>query len=402
MNDIKILVSKEFARVFKDRKLVFSLFILPAVLMVGIYSLIGALAGNMTKDVQEHVSIVYIQNAPAEIKQIINITGYDKMADITYLNADATGIDEVRNDILNGDAELLVVFDRNFSESVKAYGVPEVKVGVNSTKNYSSAAYSTFKAMVIDTYEHQIVAERIGGEEKLTVFNQVNEEIVKEDEKNGQFLAMLLPYLITFLLFASAMGIVTDAIAGEKERGTMARLLMTPVNRSHLAFGKILALSGLSMISAVVYAGSMALAMPMMLKTITGGNDVDVVVHFEASQLVELMVLLVILAYLYVALISALSIRAKDVKTASTYVSPLYIIIMIAALMTMFTGSKAPEAWTHAIPVYGTAISIQKIMTNSLGFAEFIYSVIGNLALAILCTVSVTRSFNSEKVMFNA
>ncbi len=402
MNDIKILVSKEFARVFKDRKLVFSLFILPAVLMVGIYSLIGALAGNMSKDVQEHVSIVYIQNAPAEIKQIINITGYDKMADITYLNADATGIDEVRNDILNGDAELLVVFDRNFSESVKAYGVPEVKVGVNSTKNYSSAAYSTFKAMVIDTYEHQIVAERIGGEEKLTVFNQVNEEIVKEDEKNGQFLAMLLPYLITFLLFASAMGIVTDAIAGEKERGTMARLLMTPVNRSHLAFGKILALSGLSMISAIVYAGSMGLAMPMMLKTITGGNDVDVVVHFEASQLVELMVLLVILAYLYVALISALSIRAKDVKTASTYVSPLYIIIMIAALMTMFTGSKAPEAWTHAIPVYGTAISIQKIMTNSLGFMEFIYSVIGNLALAILCTVSVTRSFNSEKVMFNA
>ncbi len=402
MNDIKILVSKEFARVFKDRKLVFSLFILPAVLMVGIYSLIGALAGNMTKDVQEHISIVYIQNAPAEIKQIINITGYDKMADITYLNADATGIDEVRNDILNGDAELLVVFDRNFSESVKAYGVPEVKVGVNSTKNYSSAAYSTFKAMVIDTYEHQIVAERIGGEEKLTVFNQVNEEIVKEDEKNGQFLAMLLPYLITFLLFASAMGIVTDAIAGEKERGTMARLLMTPVNRSHLAFGKILALSGLSMISAIVYAGSMGLAMPMMLKTITGGSDVDVAVHFEASQLVELMVLLVILAYLYVALISALSIRAKDVKTASTYVSPLYIIIMIAALMTMFTGSKAPEAWTHAIPVYGTAISIQKIMTNSLGFAEFIYSVIGNLALAILCTVSVTRSFNSEKVMFNA
>ena len=156
------------------------------------------------------------------------------------------------------------------------------------------------------------------------------------------------------------------------------------------------------MISAIVYAGSMGLAMPMMLKTITGGNDVDVVVHFEASQLVELMVLLVILAYLYVALISALSIRAKDVKTASTYVSPLYIIIMIAALMTMFTGSKAPEAWTHAIPVYGTAISIQKIMTNSLGFMEFIYSVIGNLALAILCTVSVTRSFNSEKVMFNA
>ncbi len=405
MKDVKILIAKEFARVFKDRKLVFSLFILPAVLMVGIYSLIGTLAGKMSKDIREHISLVYIQNAPEEIKQMIRSSGYDKTADITYLSSDAVGIDNIREDILNGDAELLVIFDDNFSDAVTNYKaggkIPHMTVGVNTAKDYSKNAYNVFKELVTDVYKQQVIAERIGGADKLEVFATDVDRIVDEDEENGQFLAMLVPYLITFLLFASAMGIVTDAIAGEKERGTMARLLMTPVNRSTLAFGKIVSLSCLSMISALVYAGSMALAMPMMISGMAG-SGVDVTVHFAASQLIELMILLIMLAYLYVALISALSIKAKDVKTASTYVSPLYIVIMIAALMTMFTGSKTPAAIMHAVPVYGTALSVQKIMTNSLGVLEFLYSVAGNLLLAVLCTVSVTRSFNSEKVMFNA
>ncbi|MCR5823823.1 MAG: ABC transporter permease [Lachnospiraceae bacterium] len=402
MNGVKYIISKEFARVFKDRKLVFSLFILPAVLMIGLYSLIGSLAGSMSKDIKEHVSTVYIQNVPEEIKSLIKTTGYDKLAKITYLQGNASNVDEIKDDILNGDAELLVIFDKNFSEDVKNFKTPSVTIGYNSAKDYSQNAYSTFNQVIANTYSQTVIAERIGGAEKLTVFKTVNEEIVKEDEKNGQFLAMLIPYLITFLIFASAMGIVTDAIAGEKERGTMARLLMTPVKRSHLAFGKLVSLSGLSIISAIVYAVSMALAMPMMMKTMTGGSTVGFAINFRTGQLLELVVLLVILAYLYVALISALSIRAKDVKTASTYVSPLYIVIMVAALMTMFTGSRDVDPLMHAIPVYGTALSVQKIMTNSLGVVEFLYSVAGNLVLAVLCTVSVTKSFCSEKIMFNA
>ena len=121
MKNVKTLIAKEFARVFKDRKLVFSLFILPAVLMVGIYGLIGTMAKNMSKDIQEHVSIVYMQNTPDEIKQLVKSTGFEEFADITYLNSDAVGIDKIKEDILNGDAELLVVFDKDFSEKVKNY-----------------------------------------------------------------------------------------------------------------------------------------------------------------------------------------------------------------------------------------------------------------------------------------
>lgn len=405
MGSVKYIIKKEFDRVFKDKKLVFSMFILPAILMVGIYSLIGTFAGNMAKDVEEHIPTVYLKDVPQEIKAYIDNTGYKNAADINYITNDSFDREKLEEDILNGDIEMLVEFDKNFSDGVNNYNggkLPGVKIGMNPAKDYSSAAYQTFNEMVLSAYKQQVIIDRIGGADKLGVFEININQITKDGSFGTQFLSMLVPYLTTFLVFASAMGIVTDAIAGEKERGTMARLLMTPVKRSKLAFGKITALTVLSMLSALVYAGSMIVAMPMMLKGMAGTGNIDLGMKISAGQVIQLIVLLIILAYLYVSVISALAIRAKDVKTASTYISPLYIIIMIAALATMFTGSKEMASYLHIIPVYGTALSIQKIMTQSLTGLEFVYSVCGNLLLAFLCTFSVTRSFNSEKVMFNA
>ena len=60
MYGIKAIVSKELRRVFKDRKMIMSLFVLPVILVVGIFSLIGMLVKSQIDDVQEHVPVVYV------------------------------------------------------------------------------------------------------------------------------------------------------------------------------------------------------------------------------------------------------------------------------------------------------------------------------------------------------
>ena len=62
MKGAKTIISKELKRVFQDKKLIFSLFILPAIMVIGIYTLIGQLTTSMTKDIDEHISNVVIQN----------------------------------------------------------------------------------------------------------------------------------------------------------------------------------------------------------------------------------------------------------------------------------------------------------------------------------------------------
>ena len=58
------IFKKEIFRVFSDKKLIFSLFILPLVLVVGLFGLMGVLVKDMVSDVEEHVATVYVQNAP--------------------------------------------------------------------------------------------------------------------------------------------------------------------------------------------------------------------------------------------------------------------------------------------------------------------------------------------------
>ena len=406
MNSVKAIIAKELRRVFLDKKMIFSLFILPAILVIGVYSLMGRMMTGMMEDVEEHVAVVYMQNAPDEVKAIVSATEYDKLTELTYLDA-GEPVTEIEAGIQLGAIDLLVVFDDNFMENARAYqkagdAMPKLLVCYNTTGNYSSAAANTFGNLVLTTLETQMLTERFGNLELLTVFQTETKIIVDEDKANGEFIATLLPYLITFMLFAGVMSLGVDAIAGEKERGTMASMLLSPIKRQEIVFGKLLSLAILSGISAVVYACSMLVAMPMMGDMLTAGEDVTISVNFSVLQVVQLLVLMVVMVYLYVAVVAFLAVIAKSSKEANAYVSPIYIVVMLCGMLTMFSSGTEKALGSFAIPIYGNALAIQNLMTNELTMQQFLLSIGGTLLCGVICTVLLTKAFNSEKVMFNA
>ena len=50
-----------------------------------------------------------------------------------------------------------------------------------------------------------------------------------------KMLSMLVPLLMFALLASACMAVAPESIAGEKERGTMATMLITPVKRWQIA-----------------------------------------------------------------------------------------------------------------------------------------------------------------------
>ncbi|MCR5685735.1 MAG: ABC transporter permease subunit [Lachnospiraceae bacterium] len=404
-----IIIRKELKRVFGDRKLVFSLFILPAILVVVIYSLMGVLISSMQKDIEEHISITYVVNATEGLKSAISGQGFDKNADITYLTE--TQYAEQKKDIeslmLEGNVDLIVVQDPRFDSKVAAYSkagdaIPVLNIYFNSAENYSNQAYGEF-SKVLDAYRTLLLADRVGNLELLNVFTQNEEIIVKEEKANSQFISMMLPYLITMMLFAGAMSVGVDAIAGEKERGTLASMLLTPVKRNEIVVGKLVSMAILSGLSAIVYAVAMIIAMPMM-----GGAMGDMAeagfggLSFGVTQALELLVIMLVMVYLYVAIIGLLAVIAKDVKTASTYISPVYIVVILAGMMTMFNSGKDRPIFHYMIPVYGNALAIGDLCGNELTTPNFLACLAGSAVVAVILTAAVTRAFNSEKIMFNA
>lgn len=406
MNKVVIVLKKELYRVFSDKKLIFSLFILPAVLMFALYGLIGRLERNMSQDIEAHVPVTYIVNATEGLKSAAAATGFDKNASIDYLTEEAYLSREgsITEELREGYADLAVILDPDFEETFRAYQgqddkIPGINVRFNSAENYSQQAYAVFSG-VLETYRLMLLEERLGNLEQIVVFEQTDTAVVKESKANTQFIATMFPYMIMIMLFSGAMSISVDAFAGEKERGTLASMLIAPVKRTDIAAGKVIALAIIAALSSVVYAVSMILSMTMMGNTIGGAGFGGV--SFSAGQILELGLMLIVLDYLFVAVIAVLSSCSKDVKSASTLVTPVYMVVLACALMTMFSGGARHSLARYAVPLYGNALALQDICTGELSAQGFLVSFGVTAVLAAVLTVLLAKIFDSDKLMFNA
>ncbi|KSV57867.1 ABC transporter permease [Acetivibrio ethanolgignens] len=402
-NPIMIVMNKELTRVFSDKKMVFSLFIMPAILMVGIYSFMGKAMNSMMDDIKEHVAKIYVENAPEGFSDFIGQSGI--IADIQYAKDESE--EEVKNMIFDGTLDLYVVFEENFLNKVADYQngseVPELKTYYNPSEDYSNEARDKFLKLVAEPYRQALLAERIGDLNSLAIFvidkDPASSVIMDESKASGKMMGMLLPYLIVILLFTGPMSLGIDAITGEKERGTLASMLVSPVKRSQIVLGKLLSLSILSCLSAIVYAGSIAFSLPKLYK---GMEESGMTMKVTPLQILMLLVIMLALVYLYVSVVGAICVFAKNAKEAGTYVSPAYIVVLVAGVLTMFAGNKETALGMFAIPVYGSATAIQKLLVNELTMVQFGLAVGGSLLAAVIFTAIITKAFNSEKVMLNA
>lgn len=410
MKKTSIIIKKELYRIFGDKKMLFSLFILPAIMVIVIYSLMGRMISNMQSDIKEHVSVVTIVNAPESFKSVADGLGYSESAKIDWVSEEkyeATR-QELRDEVLSGDRDLIVYFDSDFENSVKAYEkqgdkIPTLQIFYNSTENYSSQAYSVFTRIVSENYKNSLMAERFGNMDLLTVYNESTENICKEEKANSEFISMLLPYMIVMLLFTGVMSVGVDALAGEKERGTLASMLVSPVSRKNIAAGKLISLAILAGLSSLVYSCSMIVAMSVM-----SGGDENMInsgfggASFNALQIIELIAVMLVLVYMYVGVVGLLATIAKDTKVASSYISPCYIVVVVCGMLTMFTSGKEVPFYRYMIPVYGNAMAIKDICGNELSLVNFLCSFGATLVIGIILTFCVTKAFDSEKIMFNA
>lgn len=402
MNGIKQIFGKEMARIFKDKKMVFSVFFLPVLIMVLIMTIISGLITNMEDDIESHEAVVYVANEPSSFEAFLG----ESRQEFKSKRIDGGGMEKAKEDILEGRADLIIEFPDSFESAVRDYepgmAVPQVKTYYNPSEDYSKAAYEEISGGVLEAYRQTLLAGRVGDLTQLTVFtvNSDNDEmIIQDDDKaSGKAIGMMLPYFITILLFAGAMGIGTDMIAGEKERGTMASLLVSPVKRSSIVLGKVFSLMTISGISSLIYVIAMVVCAPLMMKSMTGSGADGLNISLSVQQVIMLGALLVAIAFLYSSIIALISVFAKSTKEASTYVMPAYMLVLVVGLLTMFTTGD-PTQTDYYIPLYNSALVMKGILGQNVSMLQYGITLIETLVIGGVLLGVIVKAFQSEKVM---
>ena len=408
MKGFRAILGKELDRVLKDKKMIFSMFILPMIIVVGILGIMVAVISGIEEEVSENIPSVYIVDAPEEFKALMKDV---ELFEIEYFDSKDLGsstMDEYKQQIKDGELDLLVEYPADFISQIyneEEVMLPQVKTYYNPSEDYSSVARGNFLAY-IEQYRMYLLAEKFGSVEYATIFtvDTDNPELEMQDDNKafGKILGMMVPYFITMMIFASAMGLGVDSIAGEKERGTIASLLLSPVNRVEIVLAKIVSLGILSVMSALVYiltiAGVGALGVNVFIDSeLLSGMSIS----FSAVQIIELILLIVGLVILYVSIISLVAVIAKDTKQASTYISPVYMLVIIVGMVNMYKIGD-PQMVEYVIPVYGASVAFRSILMGTATLPQFMLTMLGTFGTGAVVIWLTTKAFKSEKIMFNA
>lgn len=387
-NNVITIIKKELARFFGDKRLILSTVLLPGIMIYVIYSFMGsALLASFQPDANYRY-VIYTVNLPGSVAALTK----DIAAEFTAVNADA--IENTKADISEKKLDLLAVFPEDFDAQVAAYDpasgttAPQVALYYNGTRTESSSAYNLVNG-ALNAYESSLA-------NKFDVNAGEGFNLASEKDSSGFMFSSLLPLLLLVFLFSGCMAVAPEAIAGEKERGTIATMLITPVKRSELVMGKVLSLAVMALLSGVSSMAGTLLSLPKLMGSAEG---MSAAFYGPADYAMLAAVILSTVLFL-ISAISIISAFAKTTKEAQTSVMPLMIIVMLVGVTGMFSGKMQAEALYYFIPIYNSVQSMVGIFSFSATTLPILFTVLSNLALSAVCGFVLTRMFNDEKVMF--
>ncbi|MDE7106677.1 MAG: ABC transporter permease, partial [Anaeroplasmataceae bacterium] len=255
MRSIGIILKKELKRYFTDARMLIGI-ILPGILIFFLYSVMGNFMGNNTStDIKEFSMIV--ENKPEAFNELFE-KGFEGF-EITYIEEELSKEDILKK-IENQELDLYVVYPEEFL-SPSMSSIPNVDIYYNSVSDASMMAYTMYTGL-LNAYEAALQPNYFDiniGDQKY--------DLAKEEDITVRIFTMMLPFLLMTFLFSGAMGICSESIAGEKERGTIATLLVTPTKRSHIAIGKVSALGITALTSALVSFLGLIASLPKLVGT---------------------------------------------------------------------------------------------------------------------------------------
>lgn len=382
-------MKKELTRFFTDKRMLISL-ILPTVIIYAVYSLMGNFISNQITVDSGYTYQVYVENQ-SDVLAVFNHSEEMNINIIQEVLSDTV----IREKINKKEIDLYIRFEKDFDQLVEDYDssideqAPQIEMYYNSTKTESQTIYRYYESC-FNAFESSLTNKF-----DINTGNPDTFDLATKEERDSQFVTMLLPFLIVILLFSGCMGIATESIAGEKERGTIATLLITPVKRSSIALGKIFALS----ITALVSALSSFIALVASLPNLMAEENISMSMY-KPMDYIGMLIIIITTVLIFIVVMSIISAACKSIKEATTYAMPVMIIVMLIGVTSLIGGSQTGVGF-YFIPVYNSVQTLISILGMHFNIVQFIITVVTNIVFFGFGIWILSKMFQSEKMMFN-
>ncbi|MCI0701456.1 MAG: ABC transporter permease subunit [Planctomycetia bacterium] len=428
---VRLIASREIRDQLRDRRTLFLILGLP-ILMYPLFVGIGLLFVSAMKEKKLVVGIAGAEHLPKPQADMTGALGgagdvaYRMRAFPTFLGEDGqfapryaadapdsapltvTQIDTMDEGALSAllsarQVDAIVVIDPDTAGKLQRGERPSIRVLGRDGEENSKLAVQRVTA-VLQRWGEDVKAARFARAGLPPDFDRPLEIRDPQSEKTSEkkmadelrdVLVKVIPFLLVMWMLTGAIYPAIDMTAGEKERGTMETLLISPAERTEIVAGKFLATTmfgfGTAMWNVLLLLVAVAVAQSFFPYSL-----------LSFSGLAACTLAAVPLAMLFAACALALGIFARSTKEGNYYMVPLFFIVLPLAYWSMTPGIEL-DGFTSWVPMANALLFQQRLMSMRPDpFPwQHVPAVFGSLGLCVaLALWAAVRQFHRESVLF--
>ena len=404
---VRLISAKEFRDLARDRRTVFLIFVLP-LLLYGLFGVTGLVFARTLLGQPTRVGVVNLDALAAVGVPLVQGGGF---AD--GLDAEAGAGGPMALSAFSGDPEaelaaktvdLVVVAPATIAADLNDPAKrPEIRLLARDGDEASKLAVKRVGG-ILRAWEAKLRERRFERAGLAKDFDRVltvtdpstnKPKLLKVADELRDTFRKVIPFVLMMWLITGAIQPAVDMTAGEKERGTMETLLISPASRSEIVAGKFLATTGFAFVTVVwnVLCGGLV------------GYGLERLLGFPIINwpgLVGCVLIGLPQAMLFSAVCLALGVFARSTKEGQYYLVPLILGAMPLALGSMTPGVEIN--WLNCwLPVTGPMLFQSRLLalTGEGVPWEFLPAVLASSALWVtLALAFAVWQFNRESVLF--
>lgn len=398
-----LIFRKEILELLRDRKTLFFMIALPLLvfpLIFGgmIYFTGKAMSESQTKTLSFAVSgAEYAPDLVAALENVDSLT-------LKEIEGNLDDKDFVAQLINRSELDFVLQIPSNYSNNIDQSGQITLKLLLND------AQLNSVRSRIQDiTDDIEILNQRnafASYEISEDMQNAMLDPIVIEKvnladarEQTGAVFGGLIPYFMFILCLQGAMLPAADIGAGEKERGTLETLLLSPVDRHSIVLAKFMTIATAGITSALITVLSMGIWAVIASIQMPLGPIVEFISTIDWFDYILVFLMLIPVVATFSSLLLALSIYARSFKEAQGYMSPLMIIMFVPILVTLIPGIELKGIWAW-IPLANVALAIKELVKGTMDYVQLIGIFGSSVILAGALLAFCVYWFKQEKVLF--
>ncbi len=437
LSNVKLIFVREMRDQLRDRRTLFLIAVLPLML----YPLLGMSFFQLSQFLRHHAAKVMIVGMselegydwlpPLVAEDRFDIGLFSNAAEQDHLlievenknsseSEDADPLARARAALSHGDVQVVLYFPPGFGESL-------LKTRLALLDRSKDAGGELLKPQILyhspseKSRIAQLRVERVLRNWRTGVmrtnlrdsnvplnaaqpFEVQPQDVAQEHQRHAAVWSKILPFILFVWALTGAFYPAVDLCAGEKERGTLETLLVSPAQRREIVWGKLLTIMTFSVVTALLNLASMGLTAKFVMGQFQtlGALGGDSALSMPPLESVAwLTIALLPIAALFSALCLACAAFARSTKEGQYYLMPLLLVVMPLMLLPMSPGVEL-NLGNSLIPVTGVVLLLRSLIEGQyMHAATFVLPVVG---ITLICCLLAIRwaeeQFNSESVLF--